>query len=131
MATPLPDPQGRAAGVMFIAEDVTEEARLENELVRAEKLATVGQMVITVNHEINNPLSIISTNAQTLRILNKDLSEKSVDKLLKIEEQVRRIAEVTERLRKMDEVVTDAYIRGGEQMIDLWTDSESTRGEGE
>jgi hypothetical protein len=31
----------------------------------------------------------------------------------------------------MDEVVTDAYIRGGEQMIDLWTDSESTRGEGE
>ena len=100
-------------------------------MVRAEKLATVGQMVITVNHEINNPLSIISTNAQTLRILNKDLSEKSVDKLLKIEEQVRRIAEVTERLRKMDEVVTDAYIRGGEQMIDLWTDSESTRGEGE
>jgi two-component system sensor histidine kinase AtoS len=131
MATPLPDPQGRAAGVMFIAEDVTEEARLENELVRAEKLATVGQMVVTVNHEINNPLSIISTNAQTLRILNKDLSEKSVDKLLKIEEQVKRIAEVTERLRKMDEVVTDAYIRGGEQMIDLWTDGESARGEGE
>ncbi|MGY8825043.1 MAG: PAS domain-containing protein [Candidatus Latescibacterota bacterium] len=131
MATPLPDPQGRAAGVMFIAEDVTEEARLENELVRAEKLATVGQMVITVNHEINNPLSIISTNAQTLRILNKSLSEKSVDKLLKIEEQVKRIADVTERLRKMDEVVTDAYVRGGDQMIDVWKEDTQEQGEDE
>ncbi len=125
MATPLSDPQGQAAGVLFIAEDVTEKARLENELVRAEKLATVGQMVITVNHEINNPLSIISTNAQTLRILDKNLSEKSLDKLHKIEEQVQRIAEVTERLREMDEVVTDEYIHGGEQMIDIWKEGKS------
>lgn len=81
-------------------------------------------MVITVNHEINNPLSIISTNAQTLRLLDKNLSEKSTDKLRKIEEQVKRIAAVTERLREMDEVVTDEYIRGGEQMIDVWKEQE-------
>lgn len=120
VATPLPDAAGQTAGVILITDDVTEEARLKKELVKAEKLATVGQMVVTINHEINNPLSIISTNAQTLRILNKDLDEKAVAKLLRIEDQVKRIAEVTERLRKLDEIATNEYIRDGEQMIDVW-----------
>jgi PAS domain S-box-containing protein len=120
MALPLRGQQERPAGVMLIAEDVTEETRLERELVRAEKLATVGQMVITINHEINNPLSIISTNAQTLRLLNPDLDEKIVTKLSKIEIQVKRIAEVTERLRRMDEVATSEYIASGPEMIDVW-----------
>ena len=121
-ATPLPDTMGQTAGVILIADDVTEEARLEKELVKAEKLATVGQMVITINHEINNPLTIISSNAQTLRILNKDLDEKAQAKLIRIEDQVKRIAEVTERLRKLDEVATNEYIRDGEDMIDVWNE---------
>jgi two-component system sensor histidine kinase AtoS len=131
VATPLLDSGGRVAGVILIAEDVTEEARLERELRRAEKLATVGQMAITVNHEINNPLSIISTSAQSLRLLNKSLDEKAVEKLRKIEEQVRRIAEVTERLRKMDEIATSEYIRGGAQMIDVWKGRPSPGKEGQ
>ena len=119
LATPLPDASGRAAGVILIADDVTEETRLESELVKAEKLATVGQMAITINHEINNPLTIISSSAQTMRILNKDLDEKTVAKLVRIEDQVKRISAVTERLRKLDEIATNEYIRDGEQMIDV------------
>jgi hypothetical protein len=42
-----------------------------------------------------------------------------VAKLLRIEDQVKRIAEVTERLRKLDEIATNEYIRDGEQMIDV------------
>ncbi|MEE2871567.1 MAG: PAS domain-containing protein, partial [Candidatus Latescibacterota bacterium] len=123
-ATPLPDTIGQNAGVILIANDVTEEARLEKELVKAEKLATVGQMVITMNHEINNPLTIISSNAQTLRILNKGLDEKAKAKLIRIEDQVKRIAEVTERLRKLDEIATNEYIREGEDMIDVWNEKQ-------
>ena len=48
------------------------------------------------------------------------LDEKAVAKLLRIEDQVKRIAEVTERLRKLDEIATNEYIRYGEQMIDVW-----------
>ena len=83
-----------------------------------------AKMVVTINHEINNPLSIISTNAQTLRLLNKDIDEKAQAKLVRIEDQVKRIAEVTERLRKLDEIATDEYIRGGEQMIDVWNEGQ-------
>lgn len=120
--SPLRDGHGQGCGVILMCEDVTEQARLERELIRVEKLATVGQMVVTVNHEINNPLSIISANAQTLRLLRRDLDERSVAKLLKIEEQVKRIAAVTERLRRMDEVATSAYIASGPEMIDVWAD---------
>ena len=120
MALPLRDEEQAGMGVILVCQDVTEEARQERELVRAEKLATVGQMVITINHEINNPLSIISNNAQTLRLLHPELDEKIAAKLAKIEEQVERIVAVTERLRRMDEVVTSEYIASGPRMVDVW-----------
>lgn len=118
--TPLRDQGGALTGTILMTTDITERARLEQELMRMEKLATVGQMVVTINHEINNPLLIISTNAQAMRLMNPDLDEKTTKKLYKIEEQVKRISEVTERLRSLDEVSSEEYIAQGPQMIDLW-----------
>jgi len=54
--------------------------------------------------------------------------ENAREKLERIEEQVRRIANVTERLSAMDEVNTEEYVRGGAAMIDLGTDLASTQG---
>lgn len=119
-ATPLRDQQGGLAGAILVCEDVTEKMGLERELIRVEKLATIGQMVVTINHEINNPLSIISTSAQMLRLRYPELDEKIVAKLRTIEDQVKRIAAVTERLRQMDAVVTSEYIESGPGMIDVW-----------
>jgi PAS domain-containing protein len=124
--TPLRDRRGDLAGVIAMADDVSEEARLQRELVRAEKLATVGQMVITVNHEINNPLTIIAANAQSMRLLSKDMDEKGQKKLASIEKQVRRISEVTERLRTMDEVASSEYIEAGPDMVDIWRGQKGT-----
>lgn len=117
--TPLRDHRGQITGIILIADDVTEQTRLERELVRVEKLATVGEMAITVNHEINNPLTIIATTAQAIKLLNPDLDDKTKIKLERIEAQVRRISEVTERLRTLEEVVSSEYIADGPQMIDL------------
>lgn len=122
LATPLPDPQRIQAGIVLVVEDVTEKVRLEDQLVDVEKLATVGQMAVTIKHEINNPLSIILTNAQMLRMREVGGGDNMREKLLRIEEQVRRIADVTERLRMMEEVATEEYVRGGAPMIDLWKD---------
>ena len=118
--TPLRDHRGALTGVIVMATDVSEQTRLERELIRVEKLATVGQMVITVNHEINNPLTIIAANAQSMRLLNKDMDERTLKKLERIEKQVKRISEVTERLRTMDEVTSSEYIEAGPDMIDVW-----------
>jgi PAS domain S-box-containing protein len=120
-AHPLHDRRGQSLGAILVMEDVTEKARLEGEVIRMERLATVGQMVITVNHEINNPLAIITTSAQAARLLNRDLDEKTVAKLMLIEAQVKRISEVTERLRTMEQVESDDYITDGPRMIDIHT----------
>jgi len=124
--TPLRDQTGTLSGAILMATDITERARLEHEVMRMEKLATVGQMVVTINHEINNPLLIISTNAQAMRLMNPDFDDKTTKKLLKIEEQVKRISLVTEQLRSLDEVSSQEYIAEGPQMIDLWGDSKKS-----
>ena len=115
---PRRDQGGELTGVILMAMDITERARLEQELMRME-------MVVTINHEINNPLPIISTNAQAMRLMNPDLDEKTTKKLHKIEEQVKRISEVTERLRSLDEVTSEEYIAEGPQMIDVWGKGDS------
>ncbi len=126
-ATALRDHHGQVVGAILVCEDLTVQARLERELLRMEKLAVVGQMVVAVNHEINNPLNIIANNAQSLRLLHPEFGEKVVAKLQTIEAQVKRIAAVTERLRTMTELKAEEYIADGPKMIDVWQQDKTSR----
>ncbi|MBI4531336.1 MAG: PAS domain-containing protein [Candidatus Latescibacteria bacterium] len=120
---PLRDIRGKTVGTLQISEDVTEKTRLEENLLKAEKLATVGQLAITVNHEINNPLTSILANSQILRLTSaSNLDAKTIKRLEEIERQVERIAKVTEQLRSLDELKTEDYIAGGPRMIDIGLD---------
>jgi DNA-binding response OmpR family regulator/signal transduction histidine kinase len=53
--------------VVVVVRDVTEQRWLETSLVQSEKLAAVGRLAAGVAHEINNPMTVISANAQILR----------------------------------------------------------------
>ncbi len=50
-------------GVVFITTDITERKRLQSEVLRQERLATLGQLTATVSHELRNPLGVIRTSA--------------------------------------------------------------------
>lgn len=50
-----------------IVHDLTERKMLEKQVLQAESLATIGKMAAKVAHEIRNPLSSISLNAELLQ----------------------------------------------------------------
>src|SRR3954470_22007933 len=62
-ATPLSTHEGRTVGRVLVARDITQQTRLEAEraalrerLGQSEKLASLGQFVAGIAHEMNNPL---------------------------------------------------------------------------
>jgi PAS domain S-box-containing protein len=71
----LRDPQGNPMGRSAILRDISERKRLEEEKLRAERLAVIGAMSAKLAHEIRNPLSSI--------ILNLDLVTDEIETLTK------------------------------------------------
>jgi two-component system NtrC family sensor kinase len=51
--------------------DITEQRRLEEQLIQSEKLAALGELISGVAHELNNPLTTVTGYAQ---LLQDDLS---------------------------------------------------------
>jgi len=57
---------GRPSWVVLVLRDLTHMRRMQQELRRNERLATLGQLSAGVAHEIRNPLAGIGTSAQVL-----------------------------------------------------------------
>jgi nitrogen fixation/metabolism regulation signal transduction histidine kinase len=96
----------------------------QEELVHSKRLAAIGEIVASVNHEINNPLMIISGNAQFLEMAMQDAPEDVKGRVKAIIEETDRISRITRKLRGLKRPITDTYTARGEQMIDLDKSSE-------
>jgi PAS domain S-box-containing protein len=111
---PLYNAHGDLEGVVLLIENITERKKLERRLFQSEKLASVGQMAAGVAHEINNPLTSISLNAQTL--LSKEEDEAKREKLAVIETQVDSVAKIIRDLldfsRQLEPAATQADVNG-------------------
>ena len=57
---------GKPAWLLVCVHDLTQMRRMQHELRRHERLATLGQLAAGVAHEIRNPLAGIGTSAQVL-----------------------------------------------------------------
>ncbi|MEM7447732.1 MAG: ATP-binding protein [Myxococcota bacterium] len=89
-----------AGTVIIIGQDMTEVRELEEQIVQAEKLATLGQLAAGVVHELNNPLTSITVYGEYLKqkYLRLGLEAKDAEKLDRIVQSANRILRFTRDL---------------------------------
>jgi signal transduction histidine kinase len=91
----------------------------EERLIQLQRMAAIGEVVASVNHEINNPLMIISGNAQFLEMTMDGYPLEMRERVQTILEETERISKVTRKLREIKNPVVEDYTSSGEQMINL------------
>jgi PAS domain S-box-containing protein len=88
LATVLRDAGGEVVGYQSSAIDITEKRNLQTSLAQSDRLASMGMLAAGVAHEINNPLSYVLYNLETLtedlprlfkRIQSTEAREDAVD----------------------------------------------------
>jgi PAS domain S-box-containing protein len=85
------------AGWILVLEDVTDRANLEEQLRLSEKMAAIGLLAAGVAHEVNTPLTGISSFTQML-LERADPVDPRTQLLEKIEQQTFRAAKIVNNL---------------------------------
>jgi two-component system cell cycle sensor histidine kinase/response regulator CckA len=71
---PMRNPAGEIVGAIAVATDVTDRHRMQAQLSRTERLASLGMLAAGVAHEVNNPLSFVLGN---LELMQQDVARAS------------------------------------------------------
>jgi two-component system NtrC family sensor kinase len=105
---PLVSKEQQQIGRLIIFDDVTDRAELEQRLVQADKLSSIGLLAAGVAHEVNTPLAVISTYAQMLAKQVAEDSQKSMI-LDKIAKQTFRASEIVNSLLNFSRTSTTSF----------------------
>lgn len=105
---PLISREQEQIGRLILFDDITERSVLENRLMQADKLSSLGLLAAGVAHEVNTPLAVISTYAQLLaKQVNGDESKSKL--LEKIAKQTFRASEIVNSLLNFSRTSSTAY----------------------
>ena len=92
LISPIVDEIGNVVGFLGAHRDITEQKMLEQQLVRSQKMESIGTLAAGIAHEVGNPLTSISSLVQVIqRTTNDDFAK---DKLELIKNQINRIARI-------------------------------------
>jgi two-component system, NtrC family, sensor kinase len=107
--TPLVGKEGRVIGKLVMFNDLTERVELEDQLVQAEKLSSIGLLAAGVAHEVNTPLAVITSQAQMLmkQVPADDPKAKTLDRIIK---QSFRASEIVNNLLKFSRTGGSEYL---------------------
>ncbi len=102
---------GREIGVVGYFRDLRERKRLEENLLRHERLVTLGKMVAHISHEIKNPLATIGGFAQQCA-RQEDLPAATRRKIKIIHEEVQRLEKFLADLSSFTRIAPIAKVQG-------------------
>jgi DNA-binding response OmpR family regulator len=89
----------------------------ERDLVRTERLAAIGEMTVTLHHEVNNPLMVALSEVE-LALADQTLSDTSREGLTSAKAALLRIRDTIRRAGALREAYPTQYL-DGIRMIDL------------
>ncbi|MCX8056878.1 MAG: PAS domain S-box protein [Ignavibacteria bacterium] len=92
LISPIIDNNGKLIGYFGIHRDKTEQKKLEQQLIHAQKMESIGLLAAGLAHEVGNPLASISSLVQVIQRMNKD--EFTNQKLELIKSQINRISKI-------------------------------------
>jgi len=97
-------------GMLLLVEDITDRVRLEEQLQISEKMASIGLLAAGVAHEVNTPLTGISSFTQML-LEGADPADPKTALLEKIERQTFRAAKIVNGLLNLSRPGTSSNDR--------------------
>ena len=115
LAVAAPAAEGRiqtTVGTIVIVEDITRRVELEEQLQISEKMASIGLLAAGVAHEVNTPLTGISSFTQML-LEGSDPEDPRTRLLEKIERQTFRAAKIVNGLLESVEAYRRGWRRNG------------------
>ena len=95
----------------------SEQTSEMSEIIKRERMKAVAETAVTVNHEINNPLTAALGNVQLILMKREDLDPALRRKLEVVEKSALQIRDVTQKLLNLTEAKSVPYA-GKEMMID-------------
>jgi len=112
--------ENKIDGALIILDDSTELAKLEEEILRSEKLSLIGQMASSIAHEIRNPLGIVKTIIQTI-ISNNKLQIEELEGLRIVDSEINRTNNVITELLNFSKPVKGikTIVNLNELMVEL------------
>ena len=94
--TAIKNEKGEYIGSSVISRDVTQEEKLQEQLIHSEKLSAVGTLAAGIAHEVGSPLTAISSIIQLLKLKSTDDYFK--EKMSLIQQQIDRISRTVRTL---------------------------------
>ncbi len=94
---PIRDDDGGIIGLIFLFRDITERQRLEDELLRADKLESIGTLAGGIAHDFNNLLTVIWANV-IMASLDADSKDIVVDRLAAAQKSCMQAQGLTQQL---------------------------------
>jgi PAS domain S-box-containing protein len=94
---PLEGPDGRIHRIIGVGRDMSEQKKLQKQLLQAQKMEAIGTLAGGVAHDFNNVLQVVLGYSELL-LSDMDLPPVCLSDLLKIHEAAKRGADLVQRL---------------------------------
>ncbi len=97
---PIRDEEGKIPYVAEVTRDVTQEKRLEQEVIRSRTLKAIGQFAAELAHEVRNPLNAITFQMALLKKIRAEhpddpCTDQLADVAKVVNEEIARLTKIT------------------------------------